>query len=102
MIIASYKDCRGDCHWPQTNIGSAKFYGVDWGEYLAHENDTITAENWIVPGGLTGSDESQVMNQARIKLAANTVGEYEVSCKINTVEAGDTQIHIQKMNLEVV
>lgn len=102
-IINSYKDADGDCHWPTCNVGSAKFYGVDWSAYLTNENDTISGSaTWTVPSGLTESDTSIVSNVARIKLTATAAGQYVVKCSINTTEGADTQTHIQVMNLKVV
>ena len=101
MTILSYKDAAGDAHWPDAQIGSEKYYGVDWDAFLTTENDTITDTTWTVPSGLTNMDKKQDGNTAIVKLRADTAGKYQVVCEISTVEAGDTQKFIQVMNLEV-
>ncbi len=101
MAIISYKDADGEAHWPSAQINTAKYYAVEWTEFLAAENDSMTEVTWTVPTGLTDQDEYQVGNQARIKLKADTAGNYKVLCEIATVEGGDTQKFIQVMNLEV-
>ena len=102
MTISSYKDSAGDCHWPDCNVGSAKYYGVDWSDYLTAESDTIGVVTWTVPTGLTGGDENVVSDVARIKLTAGTAGDYEVKCQITHTEAAETQTTIQVMHLKVV
>lgn len=100
--ISSVKKADGSCHWPDANIGSNKFYGVDWTTYLTAESDTIGTATWTIPTGLTDSNDSIVSNVARIQLSADTVGEYEVKCQITSTEGGETQTHIQVMNLKVI
>jgi hypothetical protein len=102
MSIISYKDSLGRANWPDANLGSAKYYGVDWSDYLTVENDTIGVVTWTIPTGLTGSDENVVSDVARVKISADSVGEYEVSCQITSTEGVETQTTIQKMRLKVV
>lgn len=102
MAILSYKDVSGNARWPDAVAGSEKYYGVDWDSFLTAENDTITSIAWTVPTGLTNLDDKQDGNTAIVKLRADTIGKYRVICEISTVEAGDTQLFKQVMNLEVV
>jgi hypothetical protein len=102
MSIISYKDSLGNAHWPDAPVGSAKYYGVDWGDYLTAEGDTIGTASWDVPTGLTDSDDSIVSDVARIKLSADTAGEYTVTCTITSTEGAESQTHVQKMRLKVV
>ena len=100
-VIISYKDSSGQCHWPDAPLLSEKYYAVDWTDYLSNEVDTIDTVTWTVPSGLTSMDENEVGDQARIKLRADTVGEYEVICTMTSTEGAETQKHVQKMHIEV-
>ena len=101
-VIESYTDAEGLAHWPDAPEGSEKYYGIDADAYLTNENDTIGLATWTVPTGLTGTDDSIVSNQMRIKLAADTVGAYEVECSFTSTEGADSQVHIQKMYISVI
>ena len=100
--IESYTDADGLAWWPSTPLTSEKFFAVDWTDYLTAENDTIGVVDWTVPTGLTNMADSEVGDQARIKLSADSVGTYEITCEMNSTEGSDTQKHIQVMNLEVI
>ena len=102
MIIYSYTDSAGAAHWPDATIGSEKYYGIDFDEFLTNENDTWTGVSWIVPSGMTNMDEVEVSNEVRIKLSADAVGDYEIICELETVEGADTQKIIQKMLISVI
>ena len=100
--IQSYTDSEGLAHWPSAPLNSEKYYGISWDAYLTNENDTIGLATWVVPTGLTSMDEDVVSNQTRIKLSADSVGEYEISCSLTSTEGSDSQVHVQIMNINVV
>ena len=100
--IESYLDASGKAFWPTCNLGSEKEYAVDWTAYLVAENDTISTVSWTVETGVTSLDEYNVSDQARIKLSADSVGSYEITCEMNSIEGAKTQKHIQVMNLKVI
>ena len=101
-VISSYKDSSGLCHWPDAPLNSEKYYAVDWTDYLDNEVDTIGIVTWTVPSGLTNMDSNEVGDQARIKLRADTIGNYEVVCTMTSTEGAETQKHVQVMHIEVV
>lgn len=101
-ILISYKDALGVAHWPDCNVNSSKYYGIDWNTWLTAESDTITAITWTVPTGLVSIDERDAAGVAEIKLRADTVGEYSVTCAIDTIDGTDTQKAIQVIKLKVV
>ena len=101
-VIVSYTDAEGQAHWPDAPITSEKEYAVDWTAYLVAENDTISTVSWTVPDGLTKMDDYEVSSEARIKLSADTLGNHEVKCEMNSTEGAKTQKHIQVMHIQVV
>ena len=101
-VIESYTDADGLAHWPDAPEGSEKYYGIDFDAYLTNENDTIGLATWSVPTGMTSMDEDIVSNQTRIKLSADSTGEYEIECSLTSTEGADSQVHIQKIYISVV
>lgn len=60
-------------------------FAVDWTQWLANEGDTASEFNWMVPEGLTGSDEQVDGGKAVIWLSGGEVGaDYRVTCRITT------------------
>lgn len=102
MAITSYKNAGGECVWPDAVINEIKDYGINWSTRMADESDTIQTVNWTVPAGLTNVDTDLTDNVARIWLQADTVGDYIVKCKVETLDGLDSQTYIQNMHITVV
>lgn len=59
-------------------------YEVDWTAWLP-DGDTITASLWIVPTGVTKTDEANTTATATVWLSGGTVGtNYDVTNRITT------------------
>jgi len=96
-----YIDSDGNVHWPDTLVGTEKYYPVSWAALLAAENDTRTSVDWEVPDGLTEMDTSNDGNIVSVKLRADTAGTHKVVCTIETLEDTATQKFKQEMYLTV-
>lgn len=58
-------------------------YQIDWSAWLG--TDTITASTWIVPTGITKTNDTFTSTTATIWLAGGTVGsQYVVTNRITT------------------
>lgn len=58
----------------------------DWGPWLAPFGDTILSSTWIVPTGITKTDESNTSTTATVWLSGGTAGlRYTVTNRITTV-----------------
>ena len=89
--------------WPNAVKNTEKYYGVDWDQFLTNEGDTITSVDWIIPTGLTELDRPSTLNNiTRIKLRADAVGIYQVTCTIQTIDGIETQIFKQDVRLKVI
>jgi len=102
MALESYTDSEGLAHWPNTCLNTEKYYGVDWSDWLTNESDTKTSVTWTVPSGLTNMDTDTVEGVEVIKLSADSVGNYEVICTLETIDSGNTQKAIQSVWLKVI
>lgn len=70
-------------HDPDANLD----YGITWAAWLAAVDDTIETSTWIVPEGMTKTDESNTTTTATVWLSGGTVGEtYSVVNRISTVQ----------------
>ena len=95
---------NGKLYWPDANVGSEKYYELDWTDYLAAEEDTLDTVSWVVPAsGVTEMHTKIVeLTKTRIKLSADVVNEYEITCILNSKEQLDTQKHVKKISLKVI
>ena len=61
-------------------------YTFDWEDFLEDQSDTISSATFIVPTGLTKTNESTTDTTATVWLSGGTVGtKYSVVCRITTV-----------------
>lgn len=69
--------------WPDKDPHETLVYSIAWGDLLG--TDPITAVDWTVPAGLTGSAEVQSGYVTGVTLAGGTVGNtYAVQCTVTT------------------
>ena len=102
LINKSKCDSGGLWHWPVAEVGEELYYGFNWTEWLNSENDSIDSVEWTVPSGLTELATALDGNYVYIKLGADTIGEYEITCTLTTSEGAATQKPIRKAWLKVV
>lgn len=63
-------------------------YKRDWLDWLTPFGDTIVTSTWIVPTGLTKTNESNTTTTATVWLSGGTVGSsYTVTNRIVTAQA---------------
>lgn len=73
----------------------------DWSLWLASTGDTIVTSTWIVPTGLTKTDESNTTTTATVWLSGGTAGQsYEITNRIVTAQGrtDDRSIQIVVLN----
>lgn len=59
----------------------------DWSEWVAATGDTIVTSTWIVPTGITKTNESNTATTATVWLSGGTVGSsYQVTNRIVTAQ----------------
>ena len=70
MTVECYYDDDGLLHWPDAELDSENYYGIDWDDWLTAEgvNETKVTATWDVPTGLTNMDEETVGNVEYVKL----------------------------------
>jgi hypothetical protein len=62
-------------------------YEATWTPWLAEDSDTIVTATWIVPTGLTVTDESHTDTTATVWLSGGTVGQsYVVTSRVTTAQ----------------
>lgn len=68
-------------HDPDANLD----YEYDWSGWLTPVNDTIATSVWIVPDGLTKTDEANTTTTATVWISGGTAGtNYTVTNRITT------------------
>lgn len=75
-------------------------FGRDWSTWLP-AGDTIVTSTWIIPTGLTKTDESNTTTTATVWLSGGTLGQsYEITNRIVTAQGrtDDRSIQIVVLN----
>jgi hypothetical protein len=67
---------------------------VDWSRWLAiRDSDTISTSTWVVPSGITKTDDTHTTTTATIWLSGGTLGQtYDVVNRVTTA-AGRIEDH---------
>jgi len=92
--------CEDGYHWfkPDQRVGTELQYGFRWTAWLTRETNTLDTVTWTIPTGLTNLAESVNGTEVFVLLRADTVGVYEISCTITTVE-GQEQTKTAKLEI---
>lgn len=62
-------------------------YKVDWADWLAATGDAIVTSTWLVPAGVTKTDEDNTTATATIWLSGGTAGSsYQVTNRVTTTQ----------------
>lgn len=80
-----YEDLDG-MHWPDTFVGSEEFYCFNFADYINQENNVIVNCTWVLPKGITGSDDGITDIEAFIKLVPTHIGTFEIRCQLRMTE----------------
>ena len=84
----TYVDTDG-VHWPDTTVGSDRYYAIDVGCFLDNENETLTSVSWGIPSKIVSSDDYiEGGDTAVVKLKTDIAGVYTIACSIDTEEGG--------------
>ena len=94
------EDCK--LYFPDAKLGSEKYYAFDWGPFLTEENDLIGTPTWTIPTGLTKMDEKVLVNETQVKISADVLGDYKITCELTSTETGTSQLHIKIIHLKVI
>ncbi len=103
MIVArhyTYSDIDGD-HWPDTPLGSALYYSLDYFPWSQCENDLVVDVDWGIPEGIEATDDFLENGKAFIKLTPLKRGSFKIVANIHSKEGSKTQTKTVNMVLRV-
>lgn len=84
-----YSEIDGN-HWPDADVGDDLYYSIDFNCWLETEAEASSTVEWIIPEGITSSDQYVEAETAFIQLATNKRGTFKIICKVTSVDSGDT------------
>lgn len=96
----AYKDIDGN-HWPDANAGDDMYYSINYAQWASTEGDTFVSVNWVLPDGVTSTDDFQEYGQVIIKLATPNPGVYKIICELVTEEDSKQQSNTIPMLIKV-
>lgn len=96
-----YTEIDGN-HWPDADAGDDLYYSLNFECYLESEQETISDIEWMLPEGVTSSDDSIVGVSGLIKLATPYPGIFTIKCKLTTMDTGREQSQVIPMKLKVI
>jgi hypothetical protein len=83
--------------WPPKDPDEVLDYGIDWASRL--DTDTIATSTWIVPDGITQTDDSNTTTATTIWLSGGTLGEAYVFTNRVTTAGGRTMDQSVKLKI---
>ena len=97
----NYNDVDGN-HWPDADVGDDLYYSVDFSCWLDQEFDVLLEAVWLIPDGLTSTDEYTQDKSAVIKLKSLRRGSFKCVCTLKSQNFDKIQSNVIPMILKVV